>query len=345
MKKTFILTVTFLVLAVELCAQAPASKVAVALVAQGTLTQKQNFNGTLQFNQKSKIAAQSFGAVTKLYFDKGQMVKKGELLLEIDSEILDARISGLESEFKQAQLKLERSDLDFKRYQALYKNASIAKQKYDEFYYQKEELKQNVFILEAKLKAEKIARKKKHLLAAFDGMIVSRSVQEGEWVKEGDEVALLINPHKIDLIFHLPATYLNNIQNNHFLNVEINHKKYKAKVIGPLLSGDENTRTFPFVLQLNSQKGQFFEGMQASVTLGKSLGRNILLVPRDAIVRKYDKTVIYVVVEGKAKLLNVHLKGMQGTWAAVVSKGLKKGMQVVVKGNERLYPGARVLIK
>lgn len=345
MKTSLFVLLSFLFLAKNIYAEAPASKVSVALVTQGTLKQKQSFNGILQFNQKSEIAAQSYGAVTKLYFDRAEFVKKGQKLLEIDSQILNATLAALESELKQAQLKLERAELDFKRYETLYKKASIAKQRFDEFFYQKETLKQNVMILESKLKAQKIARDKKYLYAPFDGMIVSRDVQKGEWVKEGDAVALLVNPLKIDLLFHLPTTFLKHIRKGHLLAVEINDKKYKAKVLGTLLRGDETTRTFPLLLQLHSKEGNFFEGMQARVVLERPLGKNSLLVPRDAIVRKYDKTVVYSVQSGKVKQLKVHLIGMQGSLAAVVCKDLKIGMKVVVKGNERLYPGARVLIK
>ena len=197
MKRVLISSFSLLVFITQAFAVPQQSKVAVGLVTQGNLTQQQNFNGTLSFNQKSKMAAQSTGAVTKVYFDKGQNVKKGELLLEIDAQILEANIEGLKGDFKEAQLKLERAKIDFRRYEALYKNASIAKQKFDEFYYQKEQVKQAVISLGAKLKAQTIAWDKKHLYAAFDGMIVSRSVEEGEWLKEGDEVALLVNPRLI----------------------------------------------------------------------------------------------------------------------------------------------------
>lgn len=345
MKKVLLTVVPFLVLLAQVVAAPHQSRVTVALVTQGELRQKQIFNGTLSFNEKSRIAAQSSGAVTKVYFDRAQNVKKGELLLGIDAQILEANLDALRGELKEAQLKLERAKIDFKRYEALFKNASIAKQKFDEFYYLKEQAKQSLLALGAKLKAQTIAWEKKQLYAPFDGMIVSRSVERGEWVKAGDEVALLVNPYKIDLLFHLPSSYVKSIKAATTLTVEINHKMYQAKVAGRLLSGDANTRTFPLLLQLYSRQNHFFEGMQARVSLGKSLGKNLLMVPRDAIIRNYDKTIVYVVKKGEAQLFNVDIIGQHGNKTAVISKGLKRGMQVVTKGNERLYSGAQVAIQ
>ena len=43
-------------------------------ITQGQLSQKQNFNGTLSYNEKSKLASESSGLITKIYFDEGDYV-------------------------------------------------------------------------------------------------------------------------------------------------------------------------------------------------------------------------------------------------------------------------------
>ena len=106
-------------------------------IEKGQLSQTQNFNGTLNFNQKSRLASESDGLITKIYFDEGDFVKKGTLLLQIDSQILNANIKATEASIKEVEFSLQRAKLDFKRYEALLAKQSVSKQKYDEFYFQK----------------------------------------------------------------------------------------------------------------------------------------------------------------------------------------------------------------
>ena len=83
-------------------------------IQRGSISSKQNFNGTLNFNQKSRLASESEGKVTKLYFDEGDYVKKGQVLLEIDTQILDANIKATKASIKEQEFSLQRANLDFK---------------------------------------------------------------------------------------------------------------------------------------------------------------------------------------------------------------------------------------
>lgn len=322
-----------------------AAVVEVASVSYGSLVSKQDFSGTLAFNRKSHLAAQSSGTVTRLFFDRGDYVHKGALLLEIDAEILKAEVAALKADLAQARLKFEAAELDFKRYQQLWEQQSIAKQKYDSYFYQKEQLKHALLSLQANLKAKEIALGKKRLYAMFDGLVSSREVALGEWVKEGDPVALIIDPTTVDLLFHLPESYVKHIKAGSQQSVVINEKKYQAEVVGALLSGDANTRTFPLLLRLHKSDTNFFEGMQVNVKLDKHSRKKHWLVPRDAIVRKQNQTVIYIAHKGEALLESVEVLQSSGDKVAVASKKLHKGMKVVVKGNERLYPHAKIAIQ
>ena len=135
----------------------------------GQLSEKQNFNGTLSFNQKSRLASESDGLITKVHFDEGDYVKKGKILLQIDSQILDANIKATKASIKEVEFSLQRAELDFKRYEALLAKQSVSKQKYDEFYFQKMQLEQKLISLESSLQAQRIAKEKKSLRAPFNG--------------------------------------------------------------------------------------------------------------------------------------------------------------------------------
>jgi multidrug efflux pump subunit AcrA (membrane-fusion protein) len=67
-----------------------------------------------------------------------------------------------------------------------------------------------------------------------------------------------------------------------------------------------------------------------------------LAVSKDAIVRQGDQTMVYTIVEGKAAPIPVVTSSSNGIMIAVSGEGLSEGMPVVVRGNERIFPGSPV---
>ncbi len=307
-------------------------------VEKGRLSQKQSFNGTVSFNEKSRLASETEGKITKLYFDEGDYVKKGEILLQTDTLILDANINATKASIKEVEFALERARLDFKRYEALFLKESVSKQKYDEFYFQKMQLEQKLVSLQSSLKAQQILKSKKSLRAPFNGYISERSVQVGEWLKEGSEIALLINPDKIDITIYLPSNYINAVSNDADLRVVINNKTYPVKLIAALLSGDEKTRSFPLKLRLLPTKDRFFDGAQAQISLEKSSHEDVLMVSRDAVIKRFGNDVVFIIKDEKAEMIPVEIIGFDTDRVAVSSSQLHVGDEVITKGNERIFP-------
>jgi len=311
-------------------------------VEKGRLSQKQSFNGTVSFNEKSRLASETEGKITKLYFDEGDYVKKGALLLEIDSLILDANIKATEASIKEVEFALERARLDFKRYEALFAKQSVSKQKYDEFYFQKMQLEQKLVSLQSSLQAQKILKSKKSLRAPFNGYISERTVQVGEWLKEGSEIALLVNPDKIDVTIYLPSSYINTIASDADFRVTVNDKAYPAKLIAALLSGDEKTRSFPLKLRLLPTKESFFDGAQAQITLEKSSHEDVLMVSRDGVIKRFGNDVVFVIKDEKAQMIPVEIIGFEADKVALSSQQLHVGDEVIIKGNERIFPNQEI---
>jgi len=311
-------------------------------IEKGQLLKKQHFNGTVNFNQKSRLASESTGLITKVYFDEGDYVSKGKLLLEVDAQILDANIKATRASIKEIEFSLQKAELDFKRYEALLAKQSVSKQKYDEFYFQKMQLEQQHLSLQSSLKAQTIAKNKKSLRAPFSGYISERSVEVGEWLKEGLQVALLINPAKVDIVIHLPSSYIQSISKDKTVMVFINNKAYESKVQSILLSGDEKTRTFPLKLRLLPTDDTFFDGMQARLSLEKSQQSDLLLISRDGVIKRFGKDVVFIVQDNKAVMIPVTVIGFEGGKVAVSSPELHVGDLVITKGNERIQPNQEI---
>jgi multidrug efflux pump subunit AcrA (membrane-fusion protein) len=70
-----------------------------------------------------------------------------------------------------------------------------------------------------------------------------------------------------------------------------------------------------------------------------------LTVPRDAVITVFGNTVVFAVIDSKAKMFPVKVIGYQGMTAGISADGLEEGMHVVIKGNERLRDGQAVAIQ
>ncbi len=203
-------------------------------------------------------------------------------------------------------------------------------------------LEQRLISLESSLLALDIEKKQKTLRAPFSGYISQREIEIGEWLNQGSLVALLINPYKIDITIHLPSAYITKVHQGKVINVYINNKNYKAKILGALLSGNEKTRTFPLRLRLLKSKDKFFDGMQVTLSLEKSSTKDVLLISRDGVIKRFGKDVVFIIKNHKAKMITVKVLSFQGDKAAIYAAELKVGDKVVTKGNERLLPNQEV---
>jgi len=106
--------------------------------------------------------------------------------------------------------------------------------------------------------------------------------------------------------------------------------------------GDVSTRTIPVKIRIPNRYG-FIEGMSARVFLPTAEPRQALLVPRDAVISRFGRTVVFVVRKSRAAMIPVEIIGYDGPRAGVAGPGLAAGMQVVVKGNERVQDGQPVV--
>jgi multidrug efflux pump subunit AcrA (membrane-fusion protein) len=113
-------------------------------------------------------------------------------------------------------------------------------------------------------------------------------------------------------------------------------------VTGIAPQASETTHTFPVIVTVPNADGRLGSGMLVKATVSLKGGFTSLAVSKDAIIRQGDRTMVYTVVEGKATPIPVTTSSANGTMVAVSGEGLAEGMPVVVRGNERIFPGSPV---
>ena len=120
-------------------------------------------------------------------------------------------------------------------------------------------------------------------------------------------------------------------------------KETTGKISAVVPRADIATRTLPIKVRI-SNTSSLVEGMEARVSLPSMDPRKGLVASRDAVINVFGTSVLFVVVDSKAKMIPVKVIGYQGSIVGIEGEGLSGGMKVVVKGNERLRDDQRVTI-
>ena len=179
---------------------------------------------------------------------------------------------------------------------------------------------------------------KKVTLAPFDGVVVSKNIELGDWAGQGSMIAELVNLNSAQVEVNLPQDVVALLKPKMKINIVVAMKSYSGYVDAIIPKGDIATRTFPVKLSFNKTPNYLFEGMASTIEIQSGQNVQALVVPRDAILKRFGQNVVFVDAKGSAMMLPVVIVGYTNGKVAVNAQGLSEGMRVVTKGNERIFP-------
>jgi RND family efflux transporter MFP subunit len=313
----------------------PPANVTVAKVKSGKVAPQAEFIATVFYQEISDTAAEMSGLVEAVRFEEGQRVKKKQVLVELNSELLQKRVQAAVSSYERVLSELQIARIDLNRREALFKKKSISEQAYDEKRFLVIGLGKQAAALKAQVEQLEIELEKKVIRAPFDGVVIDRQVDRGEWVSEGETVAVIGKDDIIDIVADVPERFIPFVPKGLEVNATVNGNGLRGEVIAIVPKGDVATRTFPIKIRTANDLS-LIEGMSARVVLPTAESMQAHIVPRDAVISKFGQNVVFAASDSKASMIPVNVIGYNGLNAGVESNELKAGMLVVVEGNERL---------
>lgn len=322
----------------------PPSLVTTAPVTQGIVNPLQTYVGTLYYDKKSKLASEFEGLVSTLSFREGQHVPKGTVLIELDSQVLEANIAAKRSNLKALEADFSRQERDFKRTKALFDRNSVSQSNYDQVFYGMEKLRASANAVRNELKAMNTQLEKNSIRAPFDAVIATRNVEVGEWVGKGNVVATLVAIETIEARLNIPARLIDTLKSYKSFQAYIEKREIEVTLKSVIPVADTATRTFPVKLNVPKNAG-LIEGMRIDVKVPILKEQTSFMVPRDAVIKRFGQTVVFAAVDGVAIMIPVNVIGYKMNLAAISGEGLAEQMRIVIKGNERIFPNMPVLEK
>ncbi|WP_419785032.1 efflux RND transporter periplasmic adaptor subunit [Pseudodesulfovibrio sp.] len=315
--------------------------VVVDKVTSGDMAPQSEFIGTVYFSEISNVASEVEGKVLDIKVTDGQRVSEGDILVSLSSSLLDKSISNARALAAQAKAEYESAKLENNRVATLFKSRSVAEGEFDSKRLTAEALLHSYDAVQADLAKllEESALKK--IRAPYDGIVIDTPVTRGEWVSRGSTVVVTARDDQFEVVVNAPREAFGVVKPGLKVEVGAAGSRIPGEVFAVIPRGDVATRTFPVKIRVRNN-GALAEGMEARVHLPKGLGGTTKIVPRDAVISARGEQVVWAVQDGKAVPIQVYVVGFRGLLAGVKSPQLKEGMDVVVKGNERLRPGQPV---
>ena len=336
------------------------SLVSVDTVRQEPLSQTIPVIGRLVARQAGEVAAQVAGAIADMKVEVGDRVEKGQVLAVLDMATLNAELNVVEGELRQvhAQLEFDKSDLrlaelGMRRQQNLKKSGAFSKAKYEDWVQKVARASASVMrrqaeisTTEASLRMKQINIAKATIIAPYDGVVTRRMAETGSYVRVGDPVVYLISDHALEVEVDVPASRIVGLKPGVVVTFDLDSgQSYEARVRAILPSENPLTRTrmVRFEPDFTRNRERLADAQSVVVHVPVGIQRNILSVHKDAIIKRGRESIVFVVSNKKAQSRTIRLGQASGNRIEVLS-GLKRGEQVVVRGNERLQGGATVTI-
>lgn len=297
--------------------------------------------GSLRAVQGADLSTETSGVVTKILFENGAEVKKGDLMLELDSDTEQANLRSA-----QAEADLARTVYD--RTRRLRENSTVPQSEMDAA--ESQLRKMNALVEQLKSTITK-----KQITAPFSGRLGIREVNLGQFIKNGDKVVSLQSLDPIYVDFLVPQQMLSSLSVGAKLKVFTD--VYPGRVFEGELTAinseiDQITRNIRLQGTLKNPDAALRPGMFVRVILATGGVDEVICIPSTAVLRAPFGDSVFVLEESTSESGNktivakqrfVRVGRAQGDFVCV-TEGLKAGEKVVSAGAFKLRNGSTVTI-
>ncbi len=321
-------------------------KISTQEVSLANIAKSYHYSGTISSLKKSTLSTRIMGQIDQVLVHEGDQVQKGQLLVSLRSNDIDAQKSQVEANILAAEAGFKNAEADYKRITSLFESKSATQKELDDIttHYQMAKA-QLTAAKKAKIQVEETLAYA-NIRAPYSGVITDKFVDSGDMANPGMPLVALESPDQFEVITRIPESEVNIIEQDDAVMVELKNSEeiIKGKVTHISPSSRFSGAQFEARVLLqptDSQKEIIRSGMFANVAIQKGEDAKIL-ISDNLIVNRGQLTGVWTVSQSGSALLRWVQLGKQYNDQTEVLSGLSQGDQLIIKSEERLYDGLLV---
>lgn len=308
------------------------------------------------------IKTQVSGLLTDVLFEEGQMVKKGDILIKIDSRLYEAQLMQFQGQLARDMALLANAKLDLKRYKELITQDSVSKQIYDTQVHLVEQYEGTVLSDKGQVENARVNISYCTIHSPTDGRVGLNLINPGNFVQPSDPTGMVIvnqvNP--ISVIFTLPEDniplVLKGIKgkkiptgvDTSWIVEAYDRAQNKLLATGKLATIDNQIDTTTGTVKLRAdfqnEDNHLFPNQFVNVKLLVNTLSNATVVPTAAIQRGVQGTYVYLLMDNSTVKITPVTTGTTTGNITVITKGILPNQIVVTEGADKLTNGAPVVV-
>ncbi len=304
------------------------------------------------------VAGRVAGNVQTVAVLAGARVETGDLLVELDDELLtiqaaqsEAQLAEAAAGIETARARVDRARIALDRIEALRGATSFSQGRFDDA--QADFLEAEAQFVEAQAR-EKSAQarldetryqlERSKITAPFSGVVLEVNTIPGAFIQAGTPVVRLLDIDAFEVQANVPSRYTPFLSPGQIVTAQTETGialTLELRALLPVEDPSTRTRAVLFAAPELARIGDAAVGQSLTVDIPVGAARDVLSVPKDALVQARGGWTVFVAADDQAQPRNITLGVALGDRYEVV-EGLDAGDLVVVRGNERLRPGQAI---
>jgi multidrug efflux system membrane fusion protein len=310
--------------------------------------------GTVTPIYTDTITSRVQGQIVNIYYKEGQMVHKGDPLIDIDPRPYEAAVTQMEGQLGRDQALLGEARIDLDRYQTAYSRNAIAKQQLDDQTQLVLQDEGTVKTDEGTLDNARVNLIYCHITSPIDGRVGLRLVDLGNIVQANSSTSLVVitQLQPITVIFSVDQSYLPQIQEQlrqgRTMTVDALDKTQNTQIeSGSLITLDNvidpTTETVKLRASFRNAKNDLFPSEFVNARLLLTTQKNVTVLPSNAIQRNSQGPFVYLISSDQTATAHPITTGVTDNNVTAVT-GVKAGDVIASNGFDKLQDGAKISI-
>ncbi len=324
----------------EKVAVQPVNVKVLSLTGKNGTDQQISYSGTVKESKSISLSFQVSGNITSINVDKGQMVKRGQLLAAVDETTYRDQYNA-----QLAQQKL--AEDNYSRIAEVFKKGSIAEVKLVEAKSQRDQ----AFSM-ARAAYQNIVHTK--LFAPTDGYIGEKNAEAGDLAAPGSPVFKLVKLEEVNVWVPVPESEINAVKKGQNASIKVdalNNKVFNGVIDEVSVVSEDASHNYTVKVRIANKDKQLKPGMVANVyfqesTKTKAIDTGGVSIPLIALqVDEEDRNFVYIVDQSGQKAVRRQVtRGELMNDVVMITKGLGPSDKVIISGYQKITSGTPVKI-